>query len=196
MVDCCRREKVFGEETDAVGRSCIPVEIKVLGALRTLGRATLHDDVAEISGAGSESHRMWFLKFIRFVSSRFKNEFICIPNETEFESIQRMYGRLGFPNCVGSMDATHLHWMNCPQFAMNDHTGKEGFPTLAFNVVVVHSGRIIHVGSAFPGARNDKTIVRLDDFANRMRFGGLYADLEASLYKNDGSQCLMKGYYL
>ena len=57
LVDACRQHRVFGGECSATGKPAMPVELKVLGALRTLGRATLHDDVAEISGADAETHR-------------------------------------------------------------------------------------------------------------------------------------------
>jgi len=193
LVQHCKADKVFGDDVDAVGRPSVPVEIKVLGALRTLGRGSLHDDVAEISGADAESHRVWFLKFIEYVATRFKEEFISLPDGEEFTRMSDMYERMGFPNCVGSMDATHIHWMSCPEFAKNDHVGKEGFPTIAFNVVVIHTGRIIHVTPGFPGARNDKTIVRMDNFANQMCAGTLYGDLEATLHKTDGSRTSMTG---
>lgn len=51
LSDACREHQVFGNETNAAKTQAMPVELKVLGALRTLGRATSHDDVAEISGA-------------------------------------------------------------------------------------------------------------------------------------------------
>ena len=69
---------------------------------------------------------------------------------------------LGFPNCVGSMDATHIHWSRCPAGSSNAHTGKEGFPTRAFNVIVTHSEEIIGVTPGHPGARYDKSIVHFD----------------------------------
>lgn len=192
----CKEQQIFGNETDAAGVAAMPVELKVLGALRTLGRATLHDDVAEITGADAETHRKAFLTFIRFTSTHFFQEWISLPEGSEFEQSQKEYSMLGFPNCVGSMDATHLHWMRCPEFAKSDHSGKEGFPTRAFNVVVLHNGRIIHITRGHPGARNDKNIVRYDSFANRMRFKGLYKDLEFEIHQDDGTVIKLKGGYL
>ena len=137
----------------------MPVELKVLGALRTLGRATLHDDVAEISGADAETHRKAFILFIRFVSSHFREEWIREPEGEELEQVVREFQMMGFPGAVGSMDATHVHWRRCPSGATNMHTGKEGFPTRVFNVAVTHHGKVFAVSGSQPGARNDKTIV-------------------------------------
>jgi hypothetical protein len=41
-------------------------------------------------------------------------------------------------------------------------TGKEHFPTIAYEATVDHSGRVLGVTKGFPGAKNDKTIVRFD----------------------------------
>jgi len=174
----------------------MPVELKVLGALRTLGRATLHDDVAEISGADAETHRKAFILFIRFVSSHFREEWIREPEGEELEQVVREFQMMGFPGAVGSMDATHVHWRRCPSGATNLHTGKESFPTRVFNVAVTHHGQVFAVSDSQPGARNDKTIVRFDTFVNKMRFDGLYKDLEFILHDKEGTPHVHRGGYL
>ena len=47
-----------------------------------------------------------------------------------------------------------------------------------------------------PGGRNDKTIVRYDDFVNKMRFDGLYSDLNFVLHDRNGVAHNHKGGYL
>ena len=96
------------------------------------------------------------------------------------------FQKLGFPGCIGSMDATHLHWKRCPAGAINTHKGKEGFPTRAFNVTVSHSGKAYSIAPGQAGARNDKCIVRFDPFMQRMRFEKLYADITYILHDKDG----------
>ena len=43
------------------------------------------------------------------------------------------------------------------------YVGKEGFPTLQFNVSCDHTLKIVHVADAQPGARNDKTCILFDE---------------------------------
>jgi hypothetical protein len=51
LVGICKAHKVFhSHDVNSAGIQSMPVALKVLGALRTLGRGTLHDDVAEMSG--------------------------------------------------------------------------------------------------------------------------------------------------
>jgi hypothetical protein len=196
LVDACKAHRVFGSETTASGSDALPVELKVLGALRTLGRATLHDDVAEMSGADKETHRKAFLIFIRFVADKLAEEWIQVPAGEELDQVVKEYTLMGFPGAVGSMDATHIHWMHCPAGANNLHTGKEGFPTRVFNVAVTHSGKIFSVTPGQPGARNDKTIVRFDALMNNMRFNGLFKDLTFKLCDQNGATTTYQGGYL
>ena len=73
-----------------------------------------------------------------------------------------VYRRLRFPGARASVDCTHVRWNKCPDTI--NHTGKEGFPTIAYEVAVNHSKHIRSVTVGHPGTRNDKTIIRLDDF--------------------------------
>ena len=42
------------------------------------------------------------------------------------------------------------------------HKGKEGYPTLSYEVTVDHTKRIIAATKGFKGALNDKTVGKLD----------------------------------
>ncbi|CAM9164621.1 unnamed protein product [Discosporangium mesarthrocarpum] len=49
------------------------------------------------------------------------------------------FHRLGFTDAVGSADVTHLSWNRCPVVDTRSYKGKEGFPTLAYEVTVDNS---------------------------------------------------------
>ena len=62
------------------------------------------------------------------------------------------------------MDVTHVRWGMCPTGHTVLYTGKEHFPTLAYEVTVNHNGKCLHCTNSHPGSRNDKTIIRLDEY--------------------------------
>ena len=66
------------------------------------------------------------------------------PGSEMLKDVMNIYSSLGLPGCVGSMDVTHLHWNKCPSSIANLCTGKEGFPSIAFEVVVGHNKLIHH----------------------------------------------------
>ncbi len=68
----------FPTKKDAVGRDPIPIEFKLLGVLRYLGRAVHFDDVAEYADIGfkGEAIRVFFHDFIRLFAMTFYPEWI------------------------------------------------------------------------------------------------------------------------
>ena len=71
------------------------------------------------------------------------------------------------------------------------YTGKEGFPTIVYNVCVSHAGEMFSVSDGFPGATNDKTVVRFDPGITALREDKLFTEFQ---YYLRGSG-LMKGAY-
>ena len=74
-------------------------------------------------------------------------------------------------------------------------TGKEGFPTLVFQVVVDHDRRIQYVSNYFYGANNDITIC-YNDLYTRQVLAGAFKDVSYELYDANGKSLLVKGGYL
>lgn len=52
-----------------------------------------------------------------------------------------------------------------------EYIGKEKIATIAYEVVCTHHKRIISCTWGHPGARNDKTIVKYDNFIASVRKG-------------------------
>lgn len=107
----------------------------------------------------------------------------------------KSYDEVGMTGAMGSMDATHIEWTICPYSERASCTGKEGYPTIAYNVVVDHNLRVLSCTRGFPGAHNDKTIVRFDKFAKAVR-DGWYKDVEYTLKGKDGEDVHEKGPWL
>ena len=97
--------------------------------------------------------------------------------DAEISRTLSVYDRLGFPGCIGSTDCVHIRWERCPVGDRFLHKGKEGYPTIAYEVTVDHTSKIIAVTKGFPGAKNDKTIVRFDGFVSAIHDGDLYANV-------------------
>ena len=50
------------------------------------------------------------------------------------------------------------------------HTGKEGYPTIVYNVSFDHAGMAHHVTSGTYGSCNDKSIIRMDTHIGAVRW--------------------------
>ena len=154
----CKEKSIFSSVTSE--HSQIPDEIKLMLCLRVLGRDNIFDDIGEMSDMGESTALSVFTKFVLSFRINFQDEFIRIPEGEDLKKVMEIYSKLGLPGCVGSIDATHLKWAMCPKSLSNICAGKESFPTIAYQVVVDHSRRILHISQGMYGSLNDITITR------------------------------------
>ena len=74
--------------------------------------------------------------------------------------------------------------------------GKEKKPTLAFQVVVSHTRKFMHVSEYFYGTWNDKQITVNDTYPMEVFGGELFRDLRYVLYTKDGVPVTYQGAWL
>ena len=108
-------------------------------------------------------------KFLVWGYTTSQNDIHLPHTEEEFQHVLGRYEMVGLPGCIGSIDCVHLIWTNCPVVITSQCKGKEKFPTLAFQVVVSHTRKILSCSPAFYGSVNDKTICRYDKVVSLMK---------------------------
>jgi Plant transposon protein len=175
------------QEYDVGGRPSIPVELKLLAILYVLGSGAPLRTVASLSGMSEPTLCRVLHRFCEAFAADMYDEWIR-PCESEEDVIRvmRHYAQLGFPGAVGSSDCMHISWDKTPSQHARYYTGKEGFPTVAYEVTVDHTMRVQAVTRGFHGSANDKTIVRFDGFVNRIKGDAFYKNMEYNLRVNDG----------
>lgn len=106
-----------------------------------------------------------------------KDEFISLPQHmNELNCVNKYYKAVGLPGCVGSMDVVHVKWANCPAGNYNWATGKEGYPTLAFQCITDYNCKVMSIYGPQFGTRNDKDIVKTDVNVKSIRKNRLFKD--------------------
>jgi len=133
-----------------------------------------------------EPQARWFVDY-------YYAEWVREPTTVEeVNQVKGAYSRCGLPGCIGSMDAVHVAWDGCPAAWSAQYTGKEGFPTVAFNVTCHHNKKIFGVSGPHQGTRNDKSIVRYDDVVGQLRAEERFRALSRPLLNGT----LLKGAYI
>jgi hypothetical protein len=183
--------------TDAFGRSAYPLELKVLGFLRVLGRGWAFDDVAEATDMSEETHRRFFHEFAKkFAEDQFEHWVHPPRDDEELADWMREYTEAGFPGAFGSVDGVHILWEKCSSQLKNLCKGKEAYCTLAYNVTVNHRRQIISCTNGFYGSHNDKTMARWDSLTQEVKTEARYKNFEYDLRREDGTTYSEKGVYL
>lgn len=165
-------------------------------ALQILGRGNCFDDILQLSLMSKSMAAATFHKFCSHFAKEMFEEHVYLPTGSYQSEVMRMYHLLGFTGAIGSTDVTHIGWGMCPFTLGRSYTGKEGFPTIAFQVTVDHAGRVIALTSGFSGSTNDKTIIRYDAGVDTIKTDPQYTERSYKLRKADGTFRERKGCYL
>ena len=193
LVKLCNDHNIF----QSIYKTKIPTEAKVLACLRWLGRDDCADSIFESSSGiiGESTAYPIFQKFVKGIVTYIYPVFVQFPTGKELDKVMHTYSQLVLPGAVGSMDCTHVKWMACPKGERFGAVGKEGFPTLSFQVVVDHRKKVLHVSQWFLGATPDKTICKNDLFSLGVINGSLQ-DISYELYNAAGEKYKCKGAYV
>ena len=154
------------------GKLVSSLDLKILGALFVLAQGVSHVICSTCSNLSEELHRCFFHEWIRNMSS-IKDEFIFMSQDDRtFQKVTEEYAARDLPGCVGSVDCVHIGWDRCPTQYKNMYSGKEGYPSVAYEVICTTRKFIQSVSCGHPGSRNDKHIAKTDpsvmQFMNKM----------------------------
>ena len=84
------------KETDAVGRQGVPLELKVLGALRMVCKGCAFDAIAELSGMSEQTMQRFFHSFWEKFVAHFKDLWIKFPKKaSDAAQSMKLYEELG-----------------------------------------------------------------------------------------------------
>ena len=167
------------DKTDVYSKPVADLELKLLGALFTLATAATHYVVSTNTNISGEVHRCFFNQWIASMAS-IKEEFIYMPRDMEeFNNVVGEYTAMGLPGCVGSVDCVHIGWDMCPTQQQNMYKGKEGYPSIAYEVICTSRKFIQSVSAGHPGSRNDKHIVRTDETVMSLLYGNGWLQSQA-----------------
>lgn len=186
------------EKPDALGKVGAPLDLLVLGSLRYLGRGWTFDDLEEATGISQETHRKFFHAFCKIGATELYDRWVKLPTSPEdISSCMREYAEAGFPNCLGSSDATHVIMERCYARLRNQNKGAKMATTArTFNITVNHRRRILHTTNGFPSSWNDKTLIRFDTFLTDVQLGRTYSEIPFDLTTKTGGVQKYKGAWL
>ena len=181
-------------ECDCTGRERCPTESKVLGYLRMVVRSACFDDVQELSYINGSTMHFIFSEFSKKGRDELFPEHVRMPKTVEeLAEIEAAYASIGIPGACGSMDVVHIALGSCPHDLINICTGKEGYPTLGYNVICYHRGRAIAIMPGAYGTMNDKTIVKSDEAVAKIRTDPLFTDYHYETRDKAGMRSLSRG---
>ena len=139
----------------------------------------------------------FFHEFSKMGREQLYPENVIIPSTVEeLGVIESAYESLGIPGAAGSMDVVHIALGAFPYALSNVCTGKEGFPSLGYNMICDHQGRELALMPGVYGRMNDKTIIKFDLSMDSVRTDKLFTDYMYEVHDEKGVRSMEKGVYV
>jgi hypothetical protein len=158
------------KDYDKYGRSSVPLELKILASFEMLGRGVAAAIPAQLIGCDEKTIQNFFKFFCAKVALHLCQLHIKFPSSAaEIRECVATYANENLPGCMGSIDCVHVPWPKALASVRSWYVGKEGVPTIAFQVIVNHKRKILSVSQPHPGAHNDKTIASMDPALHAVR---------------------------
>jgi hypothetical protein len=88
------------------------------------------------------------------------NVLIRMPDEDERSRIARNFSFKGFPNCIGSIDGTHIPFYEKPLDCPEDYYSRKHKYGMQLQVLVDENKRIRHIYTGMPASVHDATVFR------------------------------------
>ena len=182
------------------GRRPHPARFKLAASILVLTEGLTLTRAAKL-GCMEPGHCRKLFHLIMASLKAVAHKHIYLPrNHAELRCTEQKFAKSGFPGAFLSMDVVHVKWRDCPWKLKQLCTGKEGYPTLAWNVGVDRNKIVTYVPMDSPhwGARNDKTQAMLDDLCQTLKDGRnpLLANYEFTLRSGPaGASQRHKGVY-
>ncbi|XP_011621665.1 protein ANTAGONIST OF LIKE HETEROCHROMATIN PROTEIN 1 isoform X2 [Amborella trichopoda] len=142
----------------------LTVEKQVAIAMRRLASGESQVSVGEAFGVGQSTVSQVTWRFIESMEVRACHH-LSWPGPTEMEEIKAGFeANLGFPNCCGAIDATHIT-MTLPAIETSDDwCDSERNYSMLLQVIVDHNLRFLDIVTGWPGSMNLSLILKCSGF--------------------------------
>ena len=172
----------------------VKAELLILGVLKVIGHHAPFRTLKTDTKISASQHRSFFHSFIEQMHS-VKEDFIPYPStQDEYNIVMNRYDENYLPGCGGSVDVVHVKWSKCPAGDYNHCKGKDGYPSIAFEVIMGYDHQVLGVSSHFR-IRNDQQIVRIDETVSLIK-KGWYRNVKWTLHDKRGEKRSDYGVYL
>ena len=195
ILDATRASGLFPDDLKPHGgQKPHPLSMKVMAALRRLALGVPLDGLECMCGISDTRLRDFIDTWEPWFVETYHPQWVKMPEGEMLDKAQRLFEACGLAGFISSMDVVHLKYDRCPHGQRALYAGKEGYPTIGYQFHCGHNRQIFwHSPQGFPGARNDKTVVRYDDFLKEIKSNPLYSEREYQLLVQPGISETAKG---
>ncbi|XP_050801902.1 uncharacterized protein LOC127047544 [Gopherus flavomarginatus] len=152
--------------------AALPVEKRVAIAVWKLATPDSYQSVANQFGVGKSAVGIVLMQVCRAINRILLRRTMTLGN---VEDILDGFAQMGFPNCGGALDGTHIPILAPPHLA-SKYINRKGYFSMVLQVLVDHRGCFIDINTGWPGKVHDARIFRNSGLFRKMQARTFFPD--------------------
>uniref|UniRef100_A0A8C0J8B7 DDE Tnp4 domain-containing protein n=1 Tax=Chelonoidis abingdonii TaxID=106734 RepID=A0A8C0J8B7_CHEAB len=153
-------------------RAALSVEKRVAIAVWKLATPDSYRSVANQFGVGKSTVGIVVMQVCRAINRILLRRTVTLGN---VQDIVDGFAQMGFPNCGGAIDRTHIPILAPPHLA-SEYVNRKGYFSMVLQALVDHRGRFTDIYTGWPGKVHDARIFRNSGMFRKLQAGTFFPD--------------------
>ncbi|CAM5112850.1 unnamed protein product [Natator depressus] len=153
-------------------RAALTVEKQVAIALWKLAMPDSYWSVGNQFGVGKSTVGASVMQVANAIKDLLLSRVVTLGN---VQVIVNGFAAIGFPNCGGAIDGTHIPIL-APEHQASEYINRKGYFSIVLQALVDHKGRFTNINVGWPGKVHDASIFRNSGLFQKLQEGTLFPD--------------------
>ncbi|CAM4538526.1 unnamed protein product [Lepidochelys olivacea] len=153
-------------------RAALIVEKQVAIALWKLATPDSYRSVGNQFGVGKSTVGAAVMQVANAIKDLLISRVVTLGN---VQVIVDGFAAMGFPNCGGTIDGTHIPIL-APEHQAGEYINHKGYFSIVLQALVDHKGRFTNINVGWPGKVHDARIFRNSGLFQKLQEGTLFPD--------------------
>ncbi|XP_050791623.1 uncharacterized protein LOC127041871 isoform X1 [Gopherus flavomarginatus] len=153
-------------------RAALSVEKRVAIAIWKMATPDSYRSVANQVGVGKSTVGIVLMQVCRAINCILLRRTVTLGN---VQDILDGFAQMGFPNCEGAIDGTHIPILAPPHLA-SEYINQKGYFSVVLQALVDHRGSFIDIYRGWPGKVHDACIFRNSALFRKLQAGTFFPD--------------------
>uniref|UniRef100_A0A8C3F3E8 DDE Tnp4 domain-containing protein n=1 Tax=Chrysemys picta bellii TaxID=8478 RepID=A0A8C3F3E8_CHRPI len=153
-------------------RAALTVEKRMAIALWKLATPDSYRSVGNQFGVGRSTVGAAVIQVARAIKDLVISRVVTLGN---MQVIVDGFAAMGFPNCGGAIDGTHIPIL-APEHQATEYINRKGYFSMLLQALVDHKGRFTNINGGWPGMVHNARVFRHSDLFRKLEEGTFFPD--------------------
>ncbi|CAM5130584.1 unnamed protein product, partial [Natator depressus] len=168
-------------------RAALTVEKRVATALWKLATPDSYRSVGNQFGVGKSTVGAAVMQVAHAIKDLLISRVVTLG---KVQVIVDGFAAMGFPNCGGAIDGTHIPIL-APEHQAGEYINRKGYFSIALQALVDHKGRFTNINMGWPGKVHDAHIFRNSGLFQKLQEGTLFPDQKITVGDVEMPICIL-----